>query len=201
MQDDDDPTHHEPEDLEGVIDRVLSETEGQDDVGVDDLLDAFSERLLGPFVLLPVLLATLPTGAVPGLPTIVGLLIVLLASQWLIGSGRPWVPRKLREQKVSREKLESAFETARPWARRVDKLLKPRLSVLTEGVLRRVNALLIVLLALMMTPLEIVPFATMVPALAVMLLGLSFTARDGALVIAGWVLAAVGGYLLWWVVF
>ena len=57
--------------------------------------------------------------------------------------------------------------------------------------MQRALSLVVVLLAAIMVPLELVPFAAALPALAIVLLALSLTANDGLFGVAG--LAVAGG--------
>lgn len=166
------------------MDRLLAETDG--DVHLHDILAAFNRRVVGPVFLVLALVLLTPLGGIPGVPTVVGLLLILVAVQQLFGRTYPWIPRQLRECGVGHERLQSAFERARPWARRIDRILKPRVTALVTGPMSYVNIVLVILLGALMPPLEVVPFAVAVPALATLLLGLGITARDGVVTAAGW---------------
>jgi hypothetical protein len=179
-----------PRSLSGVIDELRGELEG-DEVSVEDIMDAFAGRLFGPVIVLPALFALTPLGAIPLVPTAIGVILLLFAVQRALGRDHPWIPRFLREKTVSHEKLDSALERFEPWARRIDKVVKPRLSALVEGPMERVVAVVVVGLALSMPPLELVPFAVFVPASGALLLGVALTARDGLL--AGLGMAAAAG--------
>lgn len=165
--------------LEGVLDALGSEVEGEDKLSVDDVLGAFGTRAFGPLLVAPSVVALSPLGAVPGVPTAIGCLIVLVAGQHAIGLDSPWVPKALRERSVSTDDWDDARDTLTPWAKRIDRLIKPRLTVLTKGVADRVLAVVACVAAMLMVPLELVPFAVMIPGTAVLLLGLAILTRDG----------------------
>jgi hypothetical protein len=83
----------------------------------------------------------------------------------------------------------------------VDRVIKPRLSFLTGGLANRLVALVVVLIAFAVPPLELVPFAAALPSLAILAFGLGLIARDGllvtiALLISGTSLFLVGQKLL-----
>ncbi len=178
--------------LEGVLDRLLERTEGEESVGLKDVFDAFSGRLYGPLMLIPSLILLTPLGGIPGMPIVVAILLVLVAGQRVLGLTRPWLPKRLVEGTVKRKKLESAFGKLRPWAKRVDAVLRPRLTVLVEGPMERVIALMIVAVGLSVPVFGLVPMAAAIPGLAAVLLSLAITGRDGLLVIASWVVIAGG---------
>ncbi|ABE59848.1 MULTISPECIES: exopolysaccharide biosynthesis protein [Chromohalobacter] len=159
-------------------------------IHLQDVVDTFQSRGFGPLVTLPALLALLPTGGVPGVPTLCAIFIALIAVQQLFGRQSPWLPRKLRERGISHDKLHRSVERVRPWTRRIDRLLAQRLDILLQPVARRFIAVLVIALALAMIPLELLPFAAAMPALAITVIGLGMTADDGLLLLIGVLLAA-----------
>ncbi|MEQ8767992.1 MAG: exopolysaccharide biosynthesis protein [Planctomycetota bacterium] len=178
-----------PDNITDVLDRLEEEFGDSETVELQDILDAFSGRLFGPLLFVPALIALSPIGAIPLVPTSLAVVLVLIAGQRLFGRDKPWLPRFLREREIDREKVENAFDKIRPWAKRIDRFLEPRLPALVEKPMSWVLTLLVLGFAVTMVPLEILPFAVVVPALGVALLALGLTARDGVLVIAGYVLA------------
>jgi len=81
-------------------------------------------------------------------------------------------------------------------ARWVDRLIRHRLTCLTAGPAVRLNALLCLLIALTMPPLELIPFASSVAGLALSLAGLGMMARDGVMVLLAIVVLGVLGTML-----
>lgn len=157
-------------------------------------------RGFGPLLLAPTLMVLLPTGAIPGVPTMSALLIVLVAGQLVVGKRTPWVPGRLRQVSFERKKFRAAVARVRPWTERIDRLLKPRLRALTVWPLNRIGALACLLLAMAMVPLELVPFAAAVPALLIALYALALAAHDGVLALfslAGVIAAAFAAVHFW----
>ena len=183
--------------LTDLIDEIDDEVEGEDELSVDDIIGAFGTRSFGPLIAAPALILLTPLGGVPMVPTIIGLCIVLIAAQHLAGRDRPWLPGKLTDRSVSTDKWDKTKKKARPWAKRIDRVLKPRLQVLTGKAMERVIAVVVIGLAISMVPLEIVPFAVMVPAAGVLMLGLALSARDGVAVILGLIATAASGYFVY----
>ena len=124
------------------------------------------------------------------MPSLCAIFIALIAVQQLFGRQSPWLPRKLRERGISHDKLHRSVERVRPWTRRIDRLLAQRLDILLQPVARRFIAVLVIALALAMIPLELLPFAAAMPALAITVIGLGMTADDGLLLLIGVLLAA-----------
>lgn len=173
-----------PERLTDVMDALASETEGRDRVRVSDAMDAFKERLFGPMLIVPGLVLLTPLGGVPLAPAAVGVLAALVAGQRVFGRDAPWVPGWLKRQGVRRELLVKAFEKARPWTRRIDKVIRHRLAVLVDGPAEWCAALLAAVLGASVPVVGIVPLAAILPGLGLVLIGLALVARDGVLMLA-----------------
>ncbi|MBE2168540.1 MULTISPECIES: exopolysaccharide biosynthesis protein [unclassified Cobetia] len=167
--------------LTGLLEELDREIEG--DISLGDILEHFNSRGFGPLLVLPALLVLLPTGAIPGVPTTCALFIVLIAGQLLLGRKMPWLPRRLACFSFEHQRLTHGVERARPWTRRLDRLLKPRLSFMTRGIAYRGIAALTILLATAMVPLELVPFAAALPAATLLLLGLGLIGEDGLIIL------------------
>ena len=80
---------------------------------------------------------------------------------------------------------------ARPWAERLDIVLRPRLVILTGRIAAHGVAVVVIALAILMPPLELLPFATAMPSSAVVVLALGMTVGDGVWVLSGLVMAVV----------
>lgn len=177
--------------LENVLERAIEETDG-DEVTFGALLDLFGHRSFGPIVALLGLLTVIPPlGGIPGLPIIVGLMIILFSIQIVFGADHIWVPGFIEKRSIPKDKLKKADEKAGKWLKRIDKLISERLDFLTGRWATYVAAIVVTFLALLMIPLELVPFVVGVPGMAIVLFGLAFVARDGVLMLLGFALAAV----------
>ena len=93
--------------------------------------------------------------------------------------GVQWAQINGRDYHIVGGKFSRAVTRLKPWTQRVDKLLKPRLQGLVNPLSQRLIALLAVVLALSMIPLELLPFAAALPALAITLMGLGLAASAG----------------------
>lgn len=183
--------------LEDLIEDVDDQAESKDQLSVGDLLDAFGTRSFGPLLAIPALIALSPVGMIPGVPAVLGCVVILVAAQHLVGFRHPWVPKRLKEMSVDSGRWEDAQDRVKPYAKRVDRFVQPRLTWIMTGLAERVISVVAILLALMMVPLELVPFAVAVPAFALLMLGLAVSVRDGVLALIGLVVTLLSGYLIW----
>jgi hypothetical protein len=185
----------QPASLSRLLAQFSEQIDGETEVHVDDIFGAFGSRAFGPLILIPAVLAITPLGAVPGVPSIVGLTIALIAGQHALGRTRPWMPKRIMNRSVAADKVRSGIDRGRPWARRIDALIRPRLTRLLRRPLPRILAALTTLIALAMIPLEVIPFAAAAPAIAIAFFGLALIAHDGLMLIIGGVLAVAAALL------
>lgn len=170
--------------LTGMLETVVDHTDGAK-VSFDELLHLFGRRAFGPFMLLPALLMVTPVGALPGMPLFTGSIIVVVALQLIAGQESPWLPKRLLNFSFSRETLVKNANRAKPITQRIDRLIGPRFKMFVSPLAQRLIAACCALMALMMLPLSLIPFAAALPGLSIVLLSLSIVAKDGLLAIIG----------------
>ena len=109
--------------------------------------------------------------------------------QLAFGASHLWLPRVLLRLNVTRASIRAATgDGLRKWARRLDRVLQPRLVFLSETPFANAAGLLCALAAIATLPLSLIPLAPLIPGLAITLLGLGLFARDGFLLILSGVL-------------
>lgn len=148
-------------------------------VCVSDLMDAIGERSFGPLMLVPSLIAVSPVGAIPGLPAITSVVIVLVSAQILVRHEHVWIPGWLARRSIDAGKMEKGLTKFKPVARFVDHMLLPRMPWLTRGPFFYLIALLCLLIGLVTPILELVPLGGIPPNAAVVAFSLAIVARDG----------------------
>lgn len=183
-------TASEVKELSGVLDQLVENTEG-DKITLGDLLDALDSRSYGPLLLIIGLIAISPIGAVPGMSIVTGTLIVLLCGQMLLGFAHPWFPKFLLSIKFGRKRLTKSVDRGRPWIEWFEKALHHRLAFLVEGPALAGVAIISIFLAITFYPLALIPMGVFLPGAAITLLAVGVTARDGLLVLLGYVMTAV----------
>lgn len=175
--------------LQTLLASLVEETTG-DTVSIENLLDAVGRRAFGPLLLLLGFIAISPLTIVPGTSWLVALITLLIAGQVIIGRTRPWLPKKALAVSFPREALAKGASVMKKPARIIDSFLKPRIGILTETPFVQIVSVLAMVAALVTFPLGLVPFGPILPGLAIMLIGLGLTARDGImLLLAGGAMA------------
>ncbi len=182
---------HEPETVEEVLGELDELAATHDRVCIRDVLDDFGARSFGPFIMLPALMEITPIGGIPGVPTFLALIVALTALQLLWGRDHIWMPAFLQARAVDGKTLHKAVGRLRGVAHWLDSHSEGRLEAMIEGVWLRLLAALVLLLCCTVPPLEFLPFASSLPMLAIAVLGLALTVRDGALVLASLIFATL----------
>ena len=185
----------EPEGVEDVIGELDELASQNDEVCIGDVLDDFGARSFGPVIMIFALVEITPIGAIPGFPTALASIIALIALQLLFGKEHIWMPQFIQKRAVESKKLHKSVGKLRGIAHWLDEHSKDRLSALTQGVWLKVAALAIIILCVTVPPLEVLPFASSGPMLAIAAIGLALIVRDGLVMLFALALAvaALGG--------
>ena len=168
--------------LRTLMHYLVMNTEGED-VSVREILTAVGRRAYGPVLLLLGFVAVRPLTIVPGANWFVATLTLIFALQITVGLKTPWLPRKLLDVRFKRELMVKSAGTGEQYAHMLDALVKPRLTFLTAAPFVQLVGMVCVLAALITYPLGLFPLGPLLPSLAVLLLGLALTARDGVVVL------------------
>jgi hypothetical protein len=148
---------------------------------VEDIVSALGARSFGIVLVLFGLPNLLP---VPGLPILCGFVIGIIAFQMVIGKDHLVLPGWVGQRRLKREDLARVVLRATPTLRAVERVMRPRLELLTTPVLfRAIGGLLLVLALALMAPIPF--FGGIAPGLAVILLGLGLAERDGIFIVLG----------------
>ena len=182
---------HEPHSMGDVLGELDELAANHDEVRVADVLDDFGARSFGPFIMIPAVLEITPVGGIPGVPTVLALFIALIAVQLLIGRDHVWIPQFVQHRAVGSKKLHKAVGKLKGMANFLDRHSKGRLEGLTKGTAIKLVAAVIIALCCTVPPLEFLPFASTIPMLAIAVLGLALTVRDGALLLGSLLFAGL----------
>ena len=189
-----------PSSLGELLQHFIRATSGEEKVSLKELLDSLDSRSHGPMLLLPAFISISPIGAIPGMSIATGTMIILIAIQMMVSKNQPWIPKRITSLEFSRETLKSGVRLFRRWVLWIEKVIFERLTFLTHGIAIIPIAIVSIVLAISFYPLAVVPMGVFLPGLAVTVFALGMTARDGILIILGYVLTigtAVLAYYVW----
>lgn len=184
--------------LTAVLDEIEENIDG-DKISFGKIVDEFEDRGYGPLLLIAALFIMLPTGGIPGIPTVLAVVIIFIAAQLTWGRSTPWLPNKLRSISFDKAKFTKAASKIKPVTRKVDYILKPRLKRFAKKPMTRIVGAVIIGLCLFMPFLEIIPFADVIPSSSIVIISLGLTARDGIFTLVGLIaaFAMLGGAAVW----
>jgi hypothetical protein len=185
--------------LESLLDGLCkAASSGEERLSVQEIVRAIGERSFGGLLFVAGVLTMTPVSGIPGVATVLGLFVVLVGIQMLFGRRTLWLPAWLLKLKVNAAKLRASVCLMRKPARLADRVVKPRLCFITEGIARRIVALICVMVGAATPPLELVPFSTFFPAVTITAIGLGLTTRDGSVIVIALAFSAGLAWLILW---
>ena len=165
-------------------------------VTVGEILDALDARAFGLVTLIFSIPSIIPMP--PGVPTVVGIALLIVSVQMVFGRHELWLPRFLTKRSFSRPALVSAMEKFAPRIEAIEKIASPRLMFLTGRIGTVLIGLVVLFMALVLI-LPLPPGGNFPPALACFVLGMGLAERDGVIVLVG-LIASIAATAAVWVV-
>ena len=166
----------------------LAEGDPNEALTLGELLDRFSERSFGLFLLIVMLPTFLPVPV--GMGGISGALTSLIGLQFLARLEHPWLPRFLARREIHRYRIISFRDRMGRWLDRLERLTRPRnLAVLQNPVAHAFTGLLLTLLGILLSlplPLTNYPFG-----LVLLVFAFALIERDGRLMLLAWTLGLI----------
>ncbi len=175
----------------------LVEAEEPETITIEEIMDALRHRGFGLLFILLAIPNLPPIPMIPGVSTLFGVPMMILAYQWMVGKHHPTLPRKVRQKEISRAKFNKVVNVCLPYLRKVERLCKPSV----EGVLGRsgeivFGVLSIVFAIVLAAPL---PFSNLLPAYGLCAIGIGLLERDGRFVLGGTAIGIFGIWFLYWI--
>ncbi len=126
----------------------------------------------------------------PGIPTVCGIAIVIIALNLIAARQRLWLPGAIADKSVARADLKRMVDRVAPYLERLEKICKPRFPIVTDPVGKILIG--IVILALGVIMILPIPFVgNMPPGFAASVIAIGMTERDGLIVLIGTLVSAV----------
>ena len=163
--------------------------EGQSErVTFREILVELRHRAVGFALLIFALPCCLPMP--PGIPTVCGVALVIIAANLIAGRQRLWLPRAITDKSVSRADLKRMVDRWLPYLERLERVCKPRFPIVTEPFAKILIGLVIFALGFVMI-LPIPFLGNMPPGFAASVIAIGMTERDGLVVLIGAAVSAV----------
>tara|TARA_R110001599_G_scaffold8837_2_gene43915 strand:+ start:763 stop:1317 length:555 start_codon:yes stop_codon:yes gene_type:complete len=178
-----------------MLEHIAGLAKDAEQVSLAQVVDSVGDRSFGPLLLIIGLTLFSPLSGVPGMAIFSGMFVLLIALQMLLGRKYFWLPGFMLNRSIAQDKLTKAIGWLKPGARRIDRMIKPRLNFMLHPSSTYLIAALCVLIGAALPFLELVPFSSSIVGLALAILGLSLVARDGLLVLIALAVIGAGGSL------
>ncbi|MFO7582971.1 MAG: exopolysaccharide biosynthesis protein [Guyparkeria sp.] len=194
-----DPLGKDPAGLVSLLQLLVKIHDDGTTVRLGTVLDLVGRRSFGPMLLLAGLITLAPLiGDIPGVPTLIGIFVFLIALQMMLGRKHFWLPSFLLDRRIQRQTLHKAVVWLMPTARFTDRFLRPRLTFVVNRRARFGVATLAMLISLLMPVMEFIPFSANVAGLTLTVFGLALITRDGLLALIAFILTGLGvGVIAW----
>ena len=191
------PSGARPEKTSQLL-RHFADQLGGDRVSLEDVVASLGDRGLGVlmaiFAVPNIFPAPIPFGNV-----IFGIPVIILAVHLMLGWPRLVLPGAIARRSIGASGLKSFTPRRAGLLARIEPLLMPRLTAVCTPAAERLSGLISVLLSIL-SALPI-PFGHMVPALALMVIGLGLIEHDGVAILLGAALGLAGVLVFGLVVF
>lgn len=152
-------------------------------ISIRDLSGQLGDRGFGLMLLLFSLPNTIPL-PIPGVYTLTSLPLIFFSAQLCLGKERIWLPNWLADRQIPMSSLRPLIQKSLPWLMKLEKLVKPRLDKITTRSFERLAGGLMLILALLIAlP---IPLGNLPLGIAMAILALAITERDGIVMITGW---------------
>nr|WP_245216225.1 exopolysaccharide biosynthesis protein [Sagittula salina] len=170
---------------------VLRPEPGEESVSVEEALERVGFRSFPAVILVPSVLVVSPLSGIPGMPTVSGMVILLITVQVLMGRKHLWLPGFIMRRSLSSARMNKALDWLQRPAAYMDRHSHDRLSLLVRGSAARVAAYVATAVISTSWPLlEILPFVTSFGAGAVAMIMYGLMVRDGAYALWGYLQGA-----------
>ena len=119
----------------------------------------------------------------PPFPSIISLPLVVFSAQMVIGMNAPKLPNWIAKKEVKRSVLAMMVQKSSPYLRKVERVLKPRLSIMNHVIAERiVGFFLLAFSSFILIPL---PLSNFIPGLGILIISFGLMGKDGLVVILG----------------
>ncbi|QDV44546.1 Exopolysaccharide synthesis, ExoD [Stieleria neptunia] len=170
-------TSHPTED---ILNELENAADQHDPLTFGEMMDVLGQHTFAPVLMLVGLIMMVPGPAdIPGVPTVLGLLVIVVAGQIVMHREHLWVPEWMERRKVKAERARKMASWVRKPAQWMDWLTKPRYQWLINHAGASIIAIACVLVAMTTPILEFVPFSANVAGAAIAAFALALLAKDG----------------------
>ena len=167
---------------------ALARGDSGDHLRLEDILAGLSRQVFGMLLFVSTLPAFIPIPGVGG--AISGPATILVGVHLLVGMRRLWRPRFVARRGPRRSSLQAFQRAVDPWLTRLERVVRPRLTMLIEHrAAAMFTGLLLVLLGILLAlP---IPFTNYLFGALMLVYAFALLERDGGLMLLCWVAGVI----------
>jgi len=188
------PNQTSPKSLNEMLNCFEDVAEDEKRVSMEKLMEAVGRRSFGPLILFAGIVLSVPGIAdIPGVSTLIGTYVLLIAGQLICGREEFWLPKWLLDRSVKSDTVKKAasYKWIRKLSRLVDKVVTERLAAFVGNHGTMAIAVSCCILALATPLTEFIPFSGTGVGIAIVVFGIALVAQDGLMAILGFSVTAV----------
>jgi hypothetical protein len=170
-----------------VIEDVVNKSDS-DRILVSDLVEAMETIGFGFVMTIFSLCAIVPLP--PPAPSIMALPLVIFSAQLMLGYQAPKLPKVFAKRSVKRSTVAMLVQKSSPYLRKIERILRPRLSFMISNTAERVIGFLSLVFSLFV--LLPMPLSNFIPGLGILIISLGLLGKDGLFVICGMIVGLIG---------
>jgi hypothetical protein len=189
-------TRLRPRRLSEILTDIGGDT-SRERIAMADIRDAMGDRAFGALMFVFAAPNTLPVNA-PGVSVVLGIPLLFLSLQLMVGFSVPWLPHALVQRTVPRARFAKVMQFVVPWMQRAETLSRPRWAWLAVGPAERLIGFWCAVLSIVL--ILPVPFGNMGPGIAICVLAFALLERDGKAALTGVIVSVVALVLAWGVI-
>lgn len=157
---------------------------------IAELMEDFHENGLLLAMIFFALPVAIPLPYPPGFTTIMGIPLMILSVQMLMGSKKVRLPEKINNYELKNSTLKSISDKIVPIIESIEKYMKPRFNFARSVYCEQFVGFVCLIAA---TAVAIPLFMTnAIPALGITVMALGLMNRDGLIIIAGFIISVIG---------
>jgi len=146
-----------------------------------DILQKLGEQAFGIVLLFFALPSVLPVSAIPGVSFLFSVPIIIFAFQMVLARKTLWLPKKIAEHKIKYKTIHAIISISVPYLKKIEHILKPRLSFMTHSFMQPFNGIIILFLALLLAlP---IPFSNIILGTLLVIFSLGLIEQDGVFIL------------------
>ncbi|MBP7709820.1 MAG: exopolysaccharide biosynthesis protein [Rickettsiales bacterium] len=170
-----------------VIEDVVNRT-SHDRLLVRDLVEAMETIGFGLAIMIFAFGIIIPLP--PPFPSIIALPLVVFSAQMMLGYQAPKLPKRFANLTVKRSVVAMLVQKSSPYIRKVERILRPRLSAFVSFNAQRVIGFFTLLFSsFIVLPM---PLSNFIPGLGILIISFGLLGKDGLVVICGVVTGLIG---------